>query len=213
MKKSYFITATGTDIGKTFLTENLCTALKEKDVFAIKPVISGFNMDEESDTKRILRSLGMEFSESNIDKISPYRFKLPLSPDMAARSENKEINFAELISFCHDYINKHDNLFIEGVGGIMVPLNNDKTVLDWILAINIPVILVAGSYLGSISHTLTAMEVLRQNNVDVKMLVISQSEGSAVNIDDMIKTLNNFLDIKIVKLLRGTDVSNIVNLL
>ena len=52
-------------------------------------------------------------------------------------------------------------LFIEGVGGIMVPLDGARTVLDWMAALEIPLLLVVGGYLGTISHTLTALDVLR----------------------------------------------------
>ncbi len=58
----------------------------------------------------------------------------------------------------------------------MVPLDDTHTVLDWMTALRIPVLLVAGSYLGTISHTLTALHVLAQRNLDIAAVVVSESE-------------------------------------
>ena len=66
-------------------------------------------------------------------------------------------------------------MLIEGVGGIMVPLDERHTVLDWMSALRLPVLLVAGSYLGTISHTLTALHVLAQRNLDIAAVVVSES--------------------------------------
>ena len=92
----YFITATGTNIGKTFILENACRKLIEdgKKVEAIKPIISGFSDDDlESDSAKILNILGQELNKKNLDSISPYRFLAPLSPNIAAKIENRNINF------------------------------------------------------------------------------------------------------------------------
>ena len=62
---------------------------------------------------------------------------------------------------------RRDVLLIEGIGGIMVPLDDEHTVLDWMLVLQLPVILVAGSYLGTLSHTLTALDVLRRRGLTV----------------------------------------------
>src|SRR6056300_1233513 len=107
MKKNVFITSTGTDIGKTFLTIMLIKrAIKlNLKVNAIKPIISGFDLNNlyETDTGIILKALNS--SSTNIDKISPWRFKDPLSPDMAAKNEDRYIQFEDLCTFCKNSIN------------------------------------------------------------------------------------------------------------
>ena len=84
-------------------------------------------------------------------------------------------------------------LLIEGVGGVMVPLDQDNTVLDWIAELELPVILVAGSYLGSISHTLTAAEVLDQEDCDLHTIGVSETEGSHVPLYETVATIARFL--------------------
>jgi dethiobiotin synthetase len=83
-------------------------------------------------------------------------------------------------------------LLIEGVGGVMAPLDARHTVLDWVAALDIPLVLVAGSYLGTISHTLTALEVLRRRGLDVACLVISESASSPPPLDETRDTIARF---------------------
>ena len=108
---AYFITATGTGIGKTVLTTALAYQLKEKgrNVMAVKPVISGFeDGDLENDTALIAASLGLSFNTENIRKISPFRYRAAISPNLAAAIERREIEPEALLDFCDKTISSHD---------------------------------------------------------------------------------------------------------
>ena len=112
---------------------------------------------------------------------------------MAARRENRSIEFDALVTFSRNAIaGAKDLLLIEGIGGVMVPLTETHTVLDWIAALNIPLVLVAGSYLGSLSHTLTCLDVLARRGLAVKAVVVNETPGSAVSIDGTVETISNF---------------------
>jgi dethiobiotin synthetase len=74
----------------------------------------------------------------------------------------------------------------------MVPLDDKHTVLDWMAALNIPVVLVAGSYLGSLSHALTGLDALCQRHLVIKALVINETPGSTVPMTDTVTTLRRF---------------------
>jgi len=215
--KPIFITSTGTNIGKTYLTSLIikkAQALNYK-VNAIKPIISGFNIENFNTTDTGIISAALGKNQSSIEEVSPWRFEAPLSPDQAAYKENKEIVFKELIDFCLKNLNPikniNDIVLIEGVGGTMVPINNKYTTLDLMKALDIPVILIIGSYLGSISHTLNAYEVLIQNNININSIVISESEENNIGINQTRKTLlNHIKNISIFPLKRG-DTDNIVD--
>ncbi len=158
-----FITSSGTGIGKTFLTAALARHGRKKGhgISAVKPIISGYTAEDfaESDTALLLEALSLPATPENIELISPWRFAAPLSPDMAAVREGKTIDFHKVTEWCHDVIaGPEETVLIEGVGGVMVPLDETHTILDWIAALNIPSVLVVGSYLGTISHTLTALK-------------------------------------------------------
>jgi dethiobiotin synthetase len=192
-----FISATGTDIGKTFVTRGLIRALRARGrkVAALKPIMSGFEPAEAagSDAGLLLAALGEPVTLEAVAAISPWRFALPLSPDMAAAREARTLDFPAIVDFCRTAIAaNHDTLLIEGVGGIMTPIDNQHTVLDWMSALGLPLILVAGSYLGTISHTLTALDVLGRRNLAVTSLVVSQTAGSLVSLDETRSAIARF---------------------
>lgn len=192
-----FITSSGTDIGKTFVTSLLVRQLLHagRQVMAYKPIISGFDaaQPEASDTAALLDALGLPLTQSNIAQVSPYRFSAPLSPHAAALREGKRINVPMLVAQCRMLDPQPDVTFVEGVGGVMVPINERETVLDWLSGMNIPALLVVGSYVGSISHSLTAMQVLGHAGVPVQAVIVSESTGSAMPLTETVATLRQFL--------------------
>ena len=204
---AYFITASGTDIGKTLVTTALAWQLirQGRDVRALKPVITGFEPENiaESDSGRILHSLGRDVTLAEVERISPWRYAAPISPDMAAAREGTEIEFGDLFAFCHEQIVEAERdgatLLIEGIGGVMVPLTERETVTDWIAALGLPAILVTGSYLGSLSHTLTALEAMASRGVKTAAVVISESPENPVPLDETIDTIRRFVEPALVR--------------
>ncbi len=180
--RALFVTGTGTGVGKTVVAAALCRELRAmgRGVRALKPVISGWDSDDvpASDTGMLLTSLGAPLTHEAVDAVSPWRFAAPLSPDMAAAREGRRLDVEAILAFCRAA--EGDPLLIEGVGGVMVPLDDRHTVLDWMAALGIPALLVAGSYLGTISHTLTALAALRARAIPVAGLAISESPESPV---------------------------------
>ncbi|MDE2183507.1 MAG: dethiobiotin synthase [Alphaproteobacteria bacterium] len=194
---AFFVTATGTDIGKTFVTSGLLRHLKSanKQAAAIKPVISGYDPDKavESDVGVLLKAMDETVDDASIARLSPWRFTAPLSPDVAAARENREVAFDDLVSFCRKAAATHERLLIEGVGGVMVPLDTHHTVLDWMAVLGFPAVLVTGSYLGALSHALTAVDALLHAGVKIAALVINDSGDHAVPLSDTAATLHRFL--------------------
>ena len=196
-----FVTGSGTEIGKTYVTEMLIRRYRAEGqgVRALKPVISGFDPDNasDSDTGRLLAALGRAMTPAEIEAISPWRFAAPLSPDMAAAREGRAVPFDEIVGFCRRAIAAagaaREVLLIEGVGGVMVPLDDRRTVLDLIAALGTPALVVGGSYLGALSHTLTAVAVLRQRGVRIERIAVSETPGSAVPLDETRATLARFV--------------------
>ena len=194
-----FITATGTDVGKTYVAASLIGHFRQmgRTVEAIKPVVSGFDPAQavNSDPGVLLRALGFPVSAEAIERISPWRFRAPLSPDLAARREGKSINVDEVTAFCQSAVERRqDLLLIEGVGGIMVPLDDERTILDVMMALRLPLVLVTGSYLGSISHTLTALDSLFRRDMNLLAIIVCESPGSDVPLDDTVATISRFAE-------------------
>ena len=215
---AYFVTGTGTDLGKTFVAAGLVRHLHAagKPVWALKPVVSGFDMTNlrASDPGVLLEAMGHSVSPDCIARISHWRFAAPLSPDMAGARESKEIDFDALVAFCREEISsRRGTLIIEGVGGVMVPLDTRHTVLDWMAALDIPAILVAGTYLGTLSHTLTALDTMAHAGVTVAALVVNESEDGAVPMQDTVATFGRFVHgLPVVVVPRGAGAASFAEL-
>jgi dethiobiotin synthetase len=211
-----FVTATGTDVGKTYVTRAMIYALRARGrpVRALKPVATGFDerRPRDSDAGRLLAALDAPNDAASLDEISPWRFAAPLSPDMAAARDGRAIEWLELIAYCRRRIEAADKdgavLLIEGIGGAMVPLDERRTVLDWIAALDVPTLLVAGSYLGTLSHTLTAAGMLASRRCRLAGIVVNTSVEEPVPAEETAATLGRFLaPVPITVLPRASDIA------
>jgi len=205
-----FVTGAGTNVGKTFVTAGLIRHLRRRgqSVEALKPIVSGFDpaAPSGSDPAVLLDALGREVTPDNLARISPWRFAAPLSPDMAARAENRSIDMQGVVDICRRAIAADaDVLLIEGVGGIMAPLDERHTALDVMTQLGLPLIFVGGSYLGAISHILSALEVLRHRGLKVRAIVVSETPGSTVGLDATLATLSHFAAAPLLALPRGAE--------
>ncbi len=192
--RACFVTGTGTGIGKTFVTAGLIRALP--GACAIKPVISGYHPAKaaESDSGVLLSAMGRSITPEAIAAISPWRFTAPLSPDTAAAREHRHIEFSQILDFSRQaMLSTQGPLLIEGAGGAMVPLDDQHTMRDWIAALNIPALLVAGTYLGTISHVLTTAEALANKGITIAAIVLSESEVSPMPPRETAETIRRFL--------------------
>lgn len=196
-----FVSGSGTGVGKTHFAELLIRSWRESGerVRALKPVISGFDSrdPENSDTGRLLAALGEDVTPDNVARISPWRYAAPLSPDMAAAREARAVPYDEIVAFCREAVRAAaggGRLLIEGVGGVMAPLDGARTMRDLIAAAGVPVVLVGGSYLGGLSHMLTAVEAVRAFGVAIERIVVSETPDSAVGLAESCAVLRRFAD-------------------
>jgi dethiobiotin synthetase len=217
--KGYFVTSSGTGIGKTYVTAALTRHLIAKSlaVRAIKPLISGY--DEEtapaSDTAEILAALGEPFTPAAVERVSPWRYKAALGPDMAAKREDTVVDYPALLQFCREAAQgPEDILLVEGVGGAFVPLDEKRLVADWIAALGLPAVLVVGSYLGTLSHSISAAKAMRRHGLDIAAVVVSESPDSPATLEETAQSLYRFLpDIPMVAIPRGGDGASLAEIL
>ena len=194
---AWFVTATGTDIGKTFVTAGLIRHLRAqgKAVAALKPVVSGFAFETAaaSDPGQLLDALGETVTPQAVARLSPWRFAAPLSPDMAAAREGAVLPYDDIVAACREAIAQNrGTLFIEGVGGAMVPLDARHTVLAWMADLALPTILVAGAYLGTISHTLTALAAMASRGLVPSVLALNDTANSPVSLSETAEAIRRF---------------------
>lgn len=178
MKKAFFITGTDTGVGKTFVAAGIARALKAlgRDVGVMKPVETG--CPAENGALRALDALRLKEASGSIDPIdviNPFRFPHPLSPNLASRLEGAVIDL-EVIRGCFSKLSaSHEILLVEGAGGLLTPLTDDKTMADLAAALDLPLIIVAVSRLGAVNQTLLAIECAMKRGLAVKGIILNNA--------------------------------------
>ncbi len=162
--KKYFITGIGTGVGKTVASAIITEALKA-DYW--KPIQSGDLQKSDSMTVKSL----IQNNQSQFHK-EVYLLNKPISPHAAAEKDGIEIHTSNI-----KIPNTNNILVIEGAGGLLVPLNQEETMINLIKKIKCEVVLVSKHYLGSINHTLMSTKILKENNIAIKGILFNGNEN------------------------------------
>jgi dethiobiotin synthetase len=201
--KNIFITSTGTNIGKTYCTvEILKEMLHRKVLFnAYKPILSGFDIYniKDSDSYKILKTKNKEPEIEDIKEITPWLFEKPLAPSIAAKKESKRLKYNDVLEWCLKKSNNNIINIFEGAGGVLVPIEKIKTLLDLMKDLNSKVVLVIGNYLGSVSHTLSAIQNLQHANLQIINIIINENiNNNDIDIKDTESLLRSSIKRKII---------------
>ncbi|TAJ77950.1 MAG: dethiobiotin synthase [Gallionellaceae bacterium] len=157
---SYFITGTDTGVGKTLVSCALLQALaaQDKRVVGFKPVAAGCDDEDHNEDALQLRAA------SNIlvsyGQINPYCFAHPVAPHIAARNSGVCIELSRILATYRELAGQADEVVVEGAGGFLVPLNENKDSADLAVELGLPVILVVGMRLGCLNHALLTLRVI-----------------------------------------------------
>jgi len=171
--KIYYLSGIDTDIGKTIATGILARSCLRHGIRVItqKVVQTGCSgLSEDIIRHRQL----MEIDLQPVDHqglTCPYIFSVPCSPHLAAKLENRQIDCQVIRQATASLLKQYELVIIEGAGGLFVPLTEEKTLIDYFQAEKHPLILVSSSRLGSINHTLCALEIARSRNIEVAAIV------------------------------------------
>lgn len=189
MKQSYFVIGTDTNVGKTYVASALVRhfAAKGYSTIGMKPIASGCMRDGNgvllNDDVSALTLAGNV--PASLDLINPYRFEPAIAPHIAAAQVEKIVD-CEVIKLAYQQLKAlADVVIVEGAGGLLVPLNNQETLADLAVLLNIPIILVVGMRLGCINHALLTVEAIKSrgltlagwvaNRVDAEMPVFEEN--------------------------------------
>ena len=176
MGEGVFITGTDTGVGKTIVTAGLVSLFIDEglDVGVMKPIETGcFRRNGRLIPRDATFLKAVSGSKDSLSLINPYHFPKPLAPLIAAEMDHKKIELEKILSAYKRLRKRHDLIFVEGAGGLLVPLTRKSTNLDLILKLNLPVIVVVGSKLGAINHTLLTINWAREKGVMIIGLVIN----------------------------------------
>ena len=174
MKKgSYFITGTNTDAGKTYVTALLTRSLRErgKKSAAIKPISCGGRQDVEA----LYNACSGELAQTQINFL---HYDLPLAPLPAseeATSEAQAPNFSpsDIITPTFSLAKEYDYLFVEGIGGWIVPITNNYTTVHLAQELGFPILLVVRNRLGALNHTLLTLEAIARSGLHCSGILVN----------------------------------------
>lgn len=160
---NYFVTAIGTDSGKTIVSAILTEAL-QADYW--KPIQAGYPRDTDT-VEQLVSNPKTKFHSEK------YLLHTAASPHAAAKIDNVIIDLNTI-----KLPETQNTLVIEGAGGLMVPLNDEDLIVDLISKLNVQVIVVCNLYLGSINHTLLTFELLKKKEINVKGIIFNGPENA-----------------------------------
>ncbi|MCJ2074950.1 dethiobiotin synthase [Methylobacterium sp. E-016] len=205
-----FIAGAGTEIGKTYVTAAIVRRLRAdgRDVRALKPVASGVPPMGDpdfagSDTAQLLAAQGIAVTVAAVAACSPWRFAAPLAPDQAAALEGQAPVLEDIVTWCLERMEAATGtLIVEGVGGLMSPVTQEATGLGWLWSLACPAILVSGSYLGAISHALTAYETCRAADIPVLAIVVNESTGAPTPPETVAEAIARHAEVPVIVIAR-----------
>ena len=176
LSKVYCICGIDTNIGKTIATGLLARSFTENGIKTItQKIVQTGCLGISEDITRHRQLMGINLLPVDYRGITcPYVFRVPCSPHLAARLEGRVIDFAVLRQSTAELITSYDVVFLEGAGGLLVPLTKDRTLLDYLEEEKYPLILVTSSRLGSINHTLGALELAHYRNLDIAAIIYNR---------------------------------------
>lgn len=186
--KGLFVTGTDTGVGKTIITATLCRLLRQRgvDAVALKPFATGLSdgVDWRDNDPQLLAA-AMDQAEP-AEVISPVRLNPPLSPYDAARITGAAFDVNAVITALRSVADRHEFAFVEGVGGVQVPLTEDVCVSHFAQQLGLPALLVARSRLGTVNHTLLSVNALRQAGVSIEGVLYTRATSGELSLDERV---------------------------
>jgi dethiobiotin synthetase len=198
MIKSFFVTGTDTDAGKTHVACQLITQYVAQGfkVVGMKPVAAGCELiDDEwvnADVQKLTAASNVKAPRA---LVNPYCFNEPIAPHLAAKMAGVEIKIDKITHAYQQLTNMADVVIVEGAGGFLVPLNEKDSLADLAEALALPIILVVGMKLGCINHTLLTAEVIKARGLTLHGWVANYIDPNMAMRKENIETITERLEL------------------
>lgn len=172
--KSYFITGTDTDVGKTYVATALAAAIRKKgiNVGVMKPFAAGTaqkNGFKSKDTQLLAKAARVNETE---ELLNPQFFPIPASPYTAAKKLGLKVDLGLVFECFKKLSKKHELMLVEGMGGIMTPILKNYYIIDLIKDMKLEAIIVARSRIGTINHTMMTCNICERREIVVRGIII-----------------------------------------
>ena len=202
-----FITGTDTGVGKTVVTALLTALLRFKKykVAVMKPVETGcFPVEggelRAPDAELLRKAAGMEGQISDTE-LCPYRFAAPLAPEVAADKESRHIDLQIILETVAKLKERFDFVFVEGAGGLMVPMAGDLLIRDLVKKIGAPLLVVGRAGLGTINHCLLTVHAALSSAIRVAGIVLNTPVDirpkDDPSVEDNVRLISHYSDVPV----------------
>ena len=198
--KPLFVTATDTDIGKTYVCAGLAYALKKSgiDVGIMKPFACGIKqkIGFSSNDLTILSNAAMVDDAEDI--INPFFFPISASPYTAAKNLGVKIDIEHVMECFRKLDEIHDIVLVEGIGGIMTPILKDYAIIDLVKDLMANTIIVTSSKIGTVNHTVLTCNMCKNMNIPIKGLIINNFDSTGYPIPELERDLSALTDLPVL---------------
>ena len=212
MSKGIFITATGTDVGKTYISALIVKSMRETGLNCgyYKPALSGAEVASDGkiipgDAAYVLKTAGINEDPENFVS---YIYKPAVSPHLASEMENNPIKLDKIKSDFNRLKEKYEYILVEGAGGIVCPFNQRENLMlpDVITALGLDVIIVASAELGGINSAVLTVEYAQNHGINVKGIVLNKYDETSLMQRDNKKQIENITGIKVLAAVKENDI-------
>ncbi len=196
VKKAYFITATDTDAGKTFVSSGILQLWSDQGfkTLGFKPVASGCSETSSGlrndDALKLIAAANVSL---DYKLINPYSFEPAIAPHIAAQQAGVNIDVQVIADSIAQYCQHADHILVEGVGGWLVPLNTQQTIADLASLLGFPVILVVNIRLGCINHALLTAQAIAEKGLTMAGWIANSPEPGMACLEENIESLKALL--------------------
>lgn len=197
MEKGIFVTGIDTGVGKTVIAGAIAAAIKAHglDVGVMKPVATGAKEIEgrlvSEDVVYLKKIIG---STDDDDLVNPIRLKPALAPNMAASRAGITIDTGKVWKAYKEITDKHDFVVVEGIGGLMVPIDDNLLVADMALKMGLALVIVSKHYPGAINHTLLTLEYARSRSLRIKGIIFNMLRNG----EDFVGEIGRFSSVRVL---------------
>ena len=213
MSKGYFVTATGTDVGKTFITALLVKKWRDSGIDAgyYKAALSGAELRDgkwvAGDADYVKRTANLSDTQ---EQLVSYVYKEAVSPHLAARKEGNPVELAKVKADFDAACTRHEFVFAEGSGGIICPIRYDDQkvfLVDIMKTLDLPLLIVTTAALGSINACVLTVEYARNRGLAVRGLIVNRygSSGNLEMEDDNIRMMQDLTGLEILAKVKNGD--------
>ena len=200
MLKSFFITGTDTDVGKTYVTAGLAVTLRKMgiDVGVMKPFAAGTAQKKgfKSEDVEILSAAAQVDDPENL--MNPQFFPIPASPYTAWKNLKIKPKISPILTSFKKLSKLHEMILVEGMGGIMTPVLKDYFISNLIKDMKIPAVVVARSKVGTINHTIMTVRMCEKYKIPIKGIIINDFDSDGYKVNELTRDLKSLLGVPVL---------------